>query len=345
MADSERDIAQDAQPRNGRFGGSSFFGTRPIGLDVADALALPATFPGGARAAALMTFDCEGNYGNGIGDMAVEVKNYFRICDKLESLGLKATFNVVGLMAAEQGPDFVKRMQASGSEVAPHGYWHDMFHFGEYPYHGHYGLDENMESLKRSRAVLEDIIGAPVRGVRIPYGHFNEHTYAAIEALGFAWTSNVEIDNMLSPSEACGCAPFAPVLGGKRYSFIEIPVDSQTYDWSIWVADESNAAFIERVRRYAERRGIELERTPSGAVTIWKERIRETIDNESVFTFLCHPTNLAIASDRWGDPVEEFLFPVFEELARRRDEGSLWVPTCGEMEDFYRSQRREASSA
>ena len=335
MSKTERDITADALPRNGQWGGSSFFGKNPLGLEAAERMALPATFPNGARAAALMTFDCEGTYGNGAGDMAVEVKNYFRMCERLEKLGLKATFNVVGLMAEEQGPDFVRRMYASGSEVASHCYWHDMFSFGEYPYHGHYGFAENLESLKRSKETLEKIIGAEVRGARIPYGHFNEHTYDAIEAAGYVWASNVARECILAPSQGYGPVPFMPTLGGKKYDFVEIPIDADTYDWAIWMADENNEAFVERVRMYTKQRGIALERTPSGAARVWAERIRETVEKQSVFTLLCHPTNLAVASDRWDDPVEEFLFPVFDELARRQDAGELWVATCGEMAEFY----------
>ena len=339
MTNPQKDIAADALPRNGQFGGSSFFGRNPVGVRAVAPLRLPTRFPNGARAAVLMTFDCEGTYGNGTGNMALEVENYSRICDRLEALGLKATFNVVGLMAEEQGPDFVLRMHEAGSEVATHCYWHEMGRFGEYPYHGHYGLAENLESIKRGCEALQEITGARVRGVRLPYGHFNEHTYDAIESLGLAWSSNMNIENLLDPSQGFGPAPFIPELGGKRYNFVEIPLDSQTYDWSIWIADGNNASFIERVMRYAEQQAIELDRTPAGAVAIWRERIRQTIEGESIFTLLCHPTNLAVLCDLWSDPVEEFLFPVFDELARQQDAGMLWVPTCAEMADFYRSRQ------
>jgi len=337
MDNSRKDLTADALPRNARFGGSSFFGMDPVGARAVRPLPLPAVFPNGARAAALLTFDCEGTYGNGAGDMDLEVRNYFRICDRLEALGLKATFNIVGRMAEEQGPDFVKRIHAAGAEVAAHGYTHEMTHVGPAPYHGHYGPRENVESLRRGRDCLQRIIDAPVRGVRVPYGHFNEHTYAAIESLGLDWTSNMAIEDLLDPAQGFGPAPFTPALGDREYRFVEIPVDCQTFDWAIWIADEANPSFVERVRKYADARGIALLRAPSGAAAIWKERIRQTIGARSVFTFLCHPINLAVSSHRWGDPVEEFLFPVFDDLGRRQDAGELWVPTCGEMADFYRA--------
>ena len=344
MAKPGEDITADALPKNGKYGGSGFFGMNPIGMSATKTLPLPATFPNGARAAVLMTFDCEGTYGNGTGDMALEVENYFRMGDRLASLGLKATFNIVGKMAENQGPDFVKHLHACGSEVASHGYWHEMTHFGEHAYHGHYGFEENFESLKRGAEALAAIIGEPIRGARIPYGHFNEHTYDAVESLNLDWTSNVAIEALKDSALGFGPAPFIPVIGGKTHSFVEIPLDSETYDWSIWVADENNASFVERVRTYAAQRGIEFDRTPSGGAAIWRDRIAQTIENESMFTLLCHPTNLAIKSDQWGDPVDEFMFPVFDELACNQDAGRIWAPTCAELTDLYRSVMVSAES-
>ena len=335
MSASQKDIAADLLPRNGQYGGSSFFGKNPIGLKALDPMPLPATFPNGAKAAVLMTYDVEGTYGNGQGDMAAEIANYFRMADKLESLGVKCTFNIVGSMAVEQGPDFVKRLHDAGSEVASHGHWHEMPGDTAHTYHGQRGYEENLESVRRSLDALERIIGQRPTGMRIPYGHFNEHTYDAMAAEGVQWTSNVNMENLSDPTQAYGPVPFRPELGGKRYDFIEIPVDSQTYDWSIWVADDNNAAFIERVNAFCTSSGIPFERTPKGALAIWRERIRQTVESGTVFTLLCHPINLVVKSDRWGDALEEFMFPVYEELAARQDAGDLWVPTSAEMTAFY----------
>jgi peptidoglycan/xylan/chitin deacetylase (PgdA/CDA1 family) len=334
MDEGQRDIIALGAPRHGKFGGSSFFGANPIGLTAEAPLSLPTTFPNGAQAAVLMTFDVEGTYGNGQGDMAVEVENYFRICERLADLGLKATFHVVGRMAEEQGPEFVRAMDECGSEVASHGQWHDIAIDAGYPFHGQYGIEVNRESIHRSCGVLSDIIGSPVNGIRLPYGHLNEHSYEAIEEEGLAWASNVAIEDYQNSELGYGCAPFRPVINGRPYGFVEIPLDSQTYDWSIWIADENNAAFIERVKLFADREGIALERTPSGAVTIWQAQIAKAIRNRSCFTLLCHPINLAVMSEHWGDPVEEFLFPIFDILAARQRAGEISVPTCGEMADI-----------
>lgn len=337
--DASTDIAATAAVRNGQYGGSSFFG-RPIGVEAANPMKLPATFPNGARAAVLLTFDVEGFYGNGSGDEALEVRNYSRMAERMAALGLKGTFNVVGRMAQERGPDFVRLLHQAGMELATHGYEHEMTGAGEgLTYHGHYGLKENLEDLGRGVEAIQDITGVPVRGARVPYGHFNEHSYRAMERLGLAWASNMEIDNFLRPEDAFGPAPFRPAIGGKVCDIVEIPLDSQTYDWAMWIADENNPSFVARVNAFMQSRGLHAARTPAGAATVWEERIRSAIESESVFTLLCHPINLTVRSERWsGDPLEDFLFKVFDRLAELQKGQKVWVPTCAELADFYRAQ-------
>jgi len=337
--DPSADIASASAPRVGKLGGSSFFGRKPLGARAVNSLPLPISFPGGAKAAILLTFDVEGRYGNGAGDETVEIANYRRIADRLNRLGLKATFNIVGEMAEQKGSDFVRWLHDAGSEIASHGYWHEMNRFGDYTYHGQYGFEENLDSLRRSREILSTITGCPTRGVRIPYAHANEFTYQAIIEAGFDWCSHWGIDDMMDASQGFGPTLFQPALGDTTYNLVEIPLDTQTYDWSIWMADENNASFIERVRRYCESRKISFKRTPSGGVDIWMSRVEETMRQGGVFSLLCHPINLAVRDPRWGDPLEEFLFPVFERLAALKNAGAILVPTCGEMAGFYRQRQ------
>ncbi len=338
--DASSDITATATVRNGCCGGSSFFG-RPVGVEAVEPLPLPATFPNGARAAVMMTYDVEGFYGNGSGSEALEIRNYSRLAERLTALGLKATFNVVGRMAEEKGPEFVRILHQAGMELATHGYDHEMNRAADgFTYHGHYGLKENLEDLGRGVEAIQAITGIPVRGVRLPYGHFNEHSYRAMERLGLAWASNMEIDNFIHPECAFGPAPFRPVIGGKVCDIVEIPLDSQTYDWAMWVADGKNPSFVERVNAFMQSRGLHAPRTPAGAVTVWEERIRATVESQSVFTLLCHPINLTVRSERWsGDPVDDFMFKVFDRLAELQKARKLWVPTCSEMAEFYLAQR------
>jgi len=341
MRTVERPLLEGEKHAAGAYGGFCFGGQWPDGVIPIRPLQRGTEFPNGARAALLLTFDVEGTYGNGTGDMALEIANYRRITERLRARAVPATFHVVGRMAEEHGPEFVRWMIEAGSEVAPHGYVHDLNrrYGGERVYAGHYGPAENRAQIRDALAVLRRIPGTRVRGVRLPYAHFNEFSYRAIEEAGLVWASHVGIDDFLVPGQGAGGAPFLMQLGAERFPIVEIPLDTQTYDWPIWIADESaNGTFVAAVRSYCRARAVPFERTPRGAVAIWRQRMQDAIAAESVFTFLCHPINLAVRDARWGDPVEEFLFPVIDALAELHAEGRAWVCTCGALADFYLQQ-------
>ena len=126
MKNEERSLVGDLKHASGKYGGFSFGGCQPDGVQVFHPLRKGIEFPNGARSALLLTFDVEGNYGNGTGSEDLEIANYDRICAQLENNGIPATFNIVGKMIEDRGPDFVYRMLRSGSEIAPHGYVHDL---------------------------------------------------------------------------------------------------------------------------------------------------------------------------------------------------------------------------
>jgi peptidoglycan/xylan/chitin deacetylase (PgdA/CDA1 family) len=339
----QRGLIEEVKHKAGHYGGFTFGGQQPDGVSVFQPLPRGCVFPGGARAAVLLTFDVEGHYGNAEADAAAELANYPRICSFLARRGVPATFNVVGLMAEELGPDFLHLMVDAGCEVASHGYVHDLnkLYGGEFVYAGHYGAVENATLVKQGITSLNKIIHPRrIRGIRFPYGHFNEYSYEAAARAGLSWTSNVGIDDFVVPGQGYGSQPFRMKLGKKLYPLVEIPLDSQTFDWPIWVADEStNGAFVGAVRNFCEQRRIPFLRTPKGAVAVWKKRIEEAVAGRAVFTLLCHPIYLTLRKTTWGDPVEEFLFPVIETLADLKKTCGAWVCTCSQMADFYLHQK------
>jgi peptidoglycan/xylan/chitin deacetylase (PgdA/CDA1 family) len=328
--DSERSLVEGIKHAAGRWGGFSFGGQEPDGVEVRNPLPRGISFPNGAAAAVLLTFDVEGNYGNGAGDESREIENYRPICARLRKRGIVATFNVVVKMAEERDGRFIGWMVEAGCEVASHGYVHDMQkrYGGNMVYGGHFGPRENEEQVRDGAAVLNPVLkrlgAAEVRGMRFPYGHFNEYSYEAVERAGLSWTSNVGIDDYVHPGQGYGNSPFFMRLGGREFDVVEIPLDSQTYDWSIWIADEKlDGPFVEAVRRYCALRRIPFLRTPAGAVRIWRQRVLDTVESGGIFTLLCHPINLTIHSEAWGDPLEEFLYPVIDLLAGLQDEGKI----------------------
>lgn len=340
----ERPVIGKVKHAQGSCGGSCFGGQEPDGVIACDPLPPGVRFPNEARAALLITFDVEGDYGNGTGDVDLEIANYRRICAHLMDRGVKATFNVVGQMADERGPEFVEWMFDAGGEVASHGYVHDMNkrYGGDLFRAGDYGRRENVEQVRDGVAALSRIRPGSVCGIRMPYGHFNEHTYDAICEAGLIWASNLGIDDLVAPGQGFGGRPFQVQMGAKRYPTVEIPLDTQTFDWSIWMADEAaNGAFVRAVEAYCRLRHMPFERTPAQGVDIWRRRMLETIEHESVFTLLCHPINLAVRNAGFGDPVTEFLFPVIDLLGAYQEERKAWVCTCGELAQFYLQEQHE----
>lgn len=338
MKNEERSLVGDIKHASGKYGGFSFGGCQPDGVKVHNPLRKGIEFPNGAKSALLLTFDVEGNYGNGTGSEDLEIENYDRICTRLEDNGIPATFNIVGKMIEDRGPDFVQRMLESGSEIAPHGYVHDLNkqHGGDKIYAGHYGPHENSMQVNDGIHAIENKFPGTVKGYRLPYGHFNEYSYDAIESAGLQWTSHVGIEDLVHPGNGFGSQPFQFGLGNKCYDLVEIPLDSQTFDWSIWMADENtDKSFVDAVRAFCLSRHIPFERTPECGLAIWRQRMAEAIESQSVFTLLCHPINLAVKNAVLGDSLEEFLIPAIDLLGELNRTNKAWVCTCGQMAEFY----------
>lgn len=338
MKKAQRSLVEEAKHLQGKYGGFCFGGNTPDGVVVKDPLPNGVIFPNGAKAAVLLTYDVEGNYGNGAGDQEKEMANYKRICDCHKKNNIPGSFFVVGKFAEEKGTDFVEVMLDAGCDVNPHGYVHDMnkLYGGDYIYAGHYGKKENFEQVSFGVDAINKIKPKIAKGFRLPYGHFNEYSYDALEECNLKFASHVGMDDFLVPGLGFGSQPFTMQLGDKAYPIVEIPLDSQTYDWAIWIAEEdSNAPFVNSVKKYCESKNMGFERTPSFGVKVWRRRIEDCIQNQGVFTALCHPINLTVQNDKWGDPVDEFMIPVIDMVGELSRSGKVWACTCSQMADFY----------
>ncbi len=350
--EQDRGLVEGPKHAQGRYGGFAFGGQSPDGVVVHAPLPRGVEFPNGATAAVLLTFDVEGTYGNAIGELEAELRNYPLICRTLRANGVLATFNVVGKMAEEHGAEFLGAVLEAGCEIASHGYVHDLDkqYGGTLVYAGHFGREENRrqvgDGIRAVEKAMRGAVGYKVRGIRLPYGHFNEHTYEAIADAGLAWASNVGSDDFTVPGQGFGSQPFQIGLGERKYPVVEIPLDSQTFDWPIWIADaRTHAVFVEAVRTYCASRGLPWERTPRLGFEVWRRRIEETVSEARVFTLLCHPIYLTLRSPQWGDPLEQFLFPIIELLGELAGKKRLWVCTCAQLAEFYRRAVGSRSAA
>lgn len=111
--------------------------------------------------------------------------NVERILGILEEGGAQGTFFTLGWIA-ERYPAMVKRIVAGGHELASHGYDHLR------------ASDQTREQFKddvrRSKAILEDMGGAPVLGYRAPsfsIGPANLWTLDVLQEAGYRYSSSI----------------------------------------------------------------------------------------------------------------------------------------------------------
>ncbi len=108
-----------------------------------------------------------------------------RVLDFLAARGVRATFFVVGDLAALR-PALVRDVAAAGHEIGLHGLRHVPL--------GELGEAGFADDLRRGKALLEDVAQAPVRGYRAPIFSLTAATPWAPRRLaeeGFSYSSSV----------------------------------------------------------------------------------------------------------------------------------------------------------
>ena len=94
---------------------------------------------------------------------------------------LRATFFVLGWVA-ERLPGLVRQIQATGHEVASHGYNHVLCN--------RCSIEELRKDILESRKILEDILGSAVLGYRAPSFSINEQALEILEECGYLYDSS-----------------------------------------------------------------------------------------------------------------------------------------------------------
>lgn len=107
------------------------------------------------------------------------------ILDMFARFGVKATFFVLGWVA-ERHPHLVRRLVAEGHEVASHGYEHVRV--------TQQSPQQFFDDASKTKALLEDQAGCPVRGYRAASYSIGEGNLWALEELeraGYAYSSSI----------------------------------------------------------------------------------------------------------------------------------------------------------
>jgi len=109
-------------------------------------------------------------------------RNTMRMLEILEERGIRATFFILGWIAA-RWPELVKAIAADGHEIASHGYHHELV----------YSLTPQAfrADVARSRAILEDISGQPVRGYRAPCFSITDWAIEILRDEGYSYDSSM----------------------------------------------------------------------------------------------------------------------------------------------------------
>jgi polysaccharide deacetylase family protein (PEP-CTERM system associated) len=138
-----------------------------------------------------------------------------RVLDLLAAAGVRATCFVLGWVA-ERRPELVRAIVAAGHELASHGYAHEKV--------AHQTPSAFRADVLRTRSLLEDIGGVPVRGYRAPsfsIGPAQWWAFAILAETGHSYSSSlhpIRHDHYGLPTAPR--TPFRPTAG----SLVEIPV-------------------------------------------------------------------------------------------------------------------------
>ncbi|MEO5374832.1 MAG: DUF3473 domain-containing protein [Alphaproteobacteria bacterium] len=142
-------------------------------------------------------------------------RNTDRILALFAAAGVRATFFTLGWVA-ERHPALIRRIVDAGHELASHGYAHHRV--------DRLGPDGFRADIRRTRALLEDIGGVPVRGYRAPTFSIApdmDWAFTTLAEEGYTYSSSVfPIHHDLYGSPGAPRFPFRP--GDGRV--IECPV-------------------------------------------------------------------------------------------------------------------------
>ncbi|MDH5749567.1 MAG: DUF3473 domain-containing protein [Rhodospirillales bacterium] len=112
-------------------------------------------------------------------------RNTERVLELFSDAGIKATFFTLGWVAERYGP-LIRRIAEEGHEVASHGY-------------AHFRADEQSpkefrDDIRRTKKILEDASGTPIRGYRaatFSIGESNLWTFEILAEEGYSYSSSI----------------------------------------------------------------------------------------------------------------------------------------------------------
>lgn len=236
----------------------------------------PASWPGGARCAVALSFDCDhetfelGAGGQAIGRLAwgefgrrVGVP---RILEVLRRHQVPASFFMPAVSALID-PDETRRIVDAGHEIGLHGYIHEN--------NSRLDAETERDLAMRARDVLEKVSGVAPLGFRSANWDLSAHTVSIVRELG------CEYDSSLMADESC----YELLVDGEATGVVEVPVE--------WLRDD--AVYMMFNRRPATRPWA----TPEDVYGIFKRELDAAWEEGGLFQLVMHPFVIGYRSRIW----------------------------------------------
>jgi peptidoglycan/xylan/chitin deacetylase (PgdA/CDA1 family) len=268
----------------------------------------PHAWPGGARAAVALSFDCDhecfelGGGGRAVGRLAwgeygrrVGVP---RILDVLARHKVPASFFMPAL-CARLDPGETRAIIAAGHEIGMHGWLHENNSL----------LDEATERdlMRRAFDTLSEIAGVAPVGFRSANWDLSPHTLAIAASMGLVYDSSLMADE----------APYELLLDGGASGMVEIPVE--------WLRDD--AVYLMFNRNPATRPWA----TPDDVFSIFARELDAAIAEGGLFQLVMHPFVIGYRSRIW-------ILEALIERAIERSGGQIWFATHAEVARWVAEQ-------
>ncbi len=264
----------------------------------------PESWPGGARCAVALSFDCDHEtFELGTGKAAIGRLAWGefgrrvglpRVLDVLEKHAVPASFFVPAVAGLIE-PEAIKPL-GDGHEVGVHGWIHENTST----------LDRGTERdlMLRSRDALEEITGIRPVGHRASNWDLSPHTVELVAELGF------DYDSSLMADDEC----YELVANGNPTGVVEIPVE--------WSRDD--AVYFLFNREPATRPWMD----PNAVFDIFRRELDAAFDEGGLFQCVFHPFVIGYRSRIW----------ILDQLiAHARSRGPVWFATHRDVAHWVRT--------
>lgn len=267
----------------------------------------PASWPGGARVAVLLSFDADNEtislrYGEPtVGHLSqmqygarVGLDRVLRLLDKH---AIPATFFIPSVSLAIT-PSMADRIKKSGRhEFAVHGWIHEM----------NMTLPDSAERALVTRAVeeLTRMTGSRPTGYRAPSWNFSPNTLSILRDLGFRYESSLMADD----------SPYEILQNGQPTGIVEIPVE--------WILDDA-PLFNPQGQSYMN---------PRDVARVWIDEFDTALEEGTMFVLTMHPHVI-------GHRSRMAALELVIDHIKAKGGNRVWWATHGAAAEYVRAQAK-----